>query len=150
MIRKIAGEFITEELQIVSGGVDVVDAPTADEFFRSYIRKNRPVLLRSMVTAWPAMNRWSFDFFRRLGADHIVHLEEGNVMQEETHFRRESFADYMRQLMDEPDHNGRTPYLSLFNVFEAFPELHDDVDFTLLNQRKSIRAASRGSGRLEP
>lgn len=119
--------------------LDAVDTISASAFRQQYIKRNKPVVMHRMMDAWPATGKWTFEFFSQLSVQDDVHLEEGNVMQDETHFRKTGFRDYMRQLMDDDwDGNGtgRKGYLSLFNIFTAFPELRADVDFSILNRHK--------------
>ncbi|MEX2315984.1 MAG: cupin-like domain-containing protein [Pirellulales bacterium] len=123
----------------VSAPIDAVDTITAEEFRQNYIKRNRPLVMRRMMDAWPAKEKWTFEFFSQLSLDDSIHLEEGNVMQEHTHFRKASFRDYLQNLLNEPaaqNETGRRAYLSLFNIFSAFPQLAADVDFSVLNRYK--------------
>jgi lysine-specific demethylase 8 len=123
--------------------IDTVEKIEPREFLQKYIRGNKPLLMTGMMGSWPAMQKWSFEFFRDLGARQMVSLEEGNVMQEQTGLRKQSFSDFISQLMTEESDSGRKAYLSVFRIFDAFPELQDDVDFSLLNQFK-IKSSSSG------
>lgn len=123
--------------------IDSVDRIEPREFHQKYIRANKPLLMTEMMGAWPAMQKWSFEFFRDLGSRQLVALEEGNVMQEQTGFRKQSFGDFISQLMKEDGNSGRKAYLSVFRIFDAFPELQNDVDFSILNQFK-VKFSSSG------
>jgi lysine-specific demethylase 8 len=119
--------------------IDAVNTISAEDFRQNYIKRNRPLLMRRMMETWPAKEKWTFEFFSELSCDENVHLEEGNVMQQQTQFRKASFREYLANLMDEaPVENGygAKAYLSLFNIFAAFPQLQSDVDFSVLNRYK--------------
>lgn len=118
--------------------VQTVSKISADDFLRKHIRPKQPLKMTGMMSDWPAMKKWSFEFFRDLKSDSTVHLEEGNVMQKSTEFRKETFSDYIKKLIDEPEdaESGSSAYLSVFKVFNEFPELREDVDFSILNQHK--------------
>jgi Cupin-like domain len=122
--------------------IDAVDKIEPRDFFQQYVRANKPLLMTEMMGSWPAIHKWSFEFFRDLGARQTVLLEEGNVMQERTGFRKQSFSDFISQLMTEESGTGRKAYLSVFRIFDAFPELQNDVDFSILNQFKVKHSAS--------
>ena len=122
--------------------VKVVDRLDPQEFLRNYIRTNTPVKMTGMMDDWPAMEKWSFEFFSQLGADARVLLEEGNVMQDETQFRNDSFSDFIEALMTEEADVGQA-YLSVFRIFDQFPELRSDVDFSILDQHK-IKSSTSG------
>lgn len=116
--------------------LDRVERLSLDEFRSRYFRRKRPVLITGMAQDWPALGKWSFAFFRDLADDRNVTIEMGNVLQGQTAFEKSSFRGYVEQLMaPQPSESaggqGRR-YLSLFNIFEQFPALRDDVDFSLL------------------
>ena len=117
--------------------IDSVDEISSTDFCDSYVRSNRPLLMKRMMDKWPAKDKWTFDFFRGLGSESAVHIEEGNVFQGETDFRKQRFCDYLEQIMaEDQDDSGKAAYLSVFKVFDAFPELQRDVDFSLIDQYK--------------
>src|SRR5690606_19348439 len=41
-----------------------VPAPSPDEFRRTYVKANRPVVLTGMIDDWPAFRTWSSDHLR--------------------------------------------------------------------------------------
>jgi hypothetical protein len=119
--------------------VDHVPRLESAEFAKRYFRPRRPVVITGMATQWPACSRWSFDFFAQLDPERAVILEKGNVLQGETAFESARMADYLAGLKedgnDEPGAKGDVAaklYLSMFRVFEQFPQLRTDVDFSLL------------------
>ncbi|MEM9643398.1 MAG: cupin-like domain-containing protein [Planctomycetota bacterium] len=122
--------------------IDEVARIDAADFRRNYIRTNRPLKMTEMAKDWPAMTKWSFEMFRDLGSKETVHLEEGNVMQGETSFRKETFADYVSKLIED-DRSVNRGYLSVFRIFDAFPHLRDDVEFNILDQFK-LKSSTSG------
>jgi len=127
--------------------VDTVETIENVEFHQRCIRGNQPLLMTAMMDSWPAMQTWSFDYFRKLADRRTVRLEVGNVMQEKTGFRKQRLDDFIGQLMD--DHGSsrgplaeRQAYLSVFRIFDHFPELRGDVDFSLINQFKCKSSTS--------
>lgn len=116
--------------------VDTVAHIDGDSFLKNYIQPKQPLVITGMMDSWPAMNKWSFEFFRDLNSESTVHIEEGNIMQGETGFRKQTFRDYIQQLIEQDSESAAGAYLSVFKVFDEFPQLRDDVDFSLLNQHK--------------
>ena len=115
--------------------VAVVEGVEPQEFYRDYVKKNVPVILKGMMDQWPATSKWTFQFFRDLGSRSTVHIEEGNVFQGKTEFRKQQFCEFLDQLLkDEETDSGA--YLSVFRIFDEFPELRSDVDFSLIDQHK--------------
>ena len=116
-------------------GIDRVARLDRKTFAARYFRARKPVIITDMATHWPAVQKWSFDFFAGLDPDRQVTLETGNVLQDETNFETAGIADYLSKLEQE---GGATPkgdkkrYLSMFRIFEQFPHLKADVDFSLI------------------
>ena len=113
-------------------------AITVGEFRKQYFRKKKPVLLRGMASSWPALQKWDFDFLSKRPGPKVA-LELGNVIQGKTDFVTADYNAYMDQLRSpadaasaqKPTSGKEKPYLSLFDIFSAFPELERDVDFSL-------------------
>ncbi len=122
---------------------DVVESIQPREFLQRYIKLNRPVKITGMMDAWPAMKKWDMEFFLNLESPKAVHLEEGNVMQENTSFRKSGFREFVRGIIE----GEQSGYLSVFRIFDYFPQLRDDVEFDLLNQ---FKVKSSVSGWLGP
>ena len=126
--------------------VERVSRLEAAEFRTHWFGPRRPVLITDMATYWPACRRWSFDFFAALDPGRAVTLETGNVLQGETALESASLGEYLTELSDAPAseslRSNERPlpapgeaakrYLSMFRVFEQFPQLRSDVDFSLL------------------
>jgi lysine-specific demethylase 8 len=119
-----------------------VERLSDDEFVRNYLRKHQPVVYSGGANQWPATKKWSFDFFRKQDSDFTVTLEEGNVMQEATTFRNISFRSYLDEIESPNRENGRVAYLSVFNIFQHFPDLADDVDFGMMSKKMLINHAA--------
>ncbi len=127
-----------DDVEVESHEIDVVDVLTAAEFRSNYINRKKPVKITGMMQSWPAMHKWSFEFFSQLNAESAVHLEEGNVMQSETQFRKSNFQEFVNGLIA-GDAQG---YLSVFRIFDFFPQLREDVDFSILDQFKTKSSTS--------
>lgn len=118
-------------------GIDVVDTIAPDAFKRKYIDTNTPIVMRKVTANWPAMKKWSFEFFAGLSLPKRVFLEKDNVMQGTPQYEELDYGDYIRRMMDDSaDHTGQAGYLSVFKIFRAFPDLKDDVDFSIFSQHK--------------
>jgi lysine-specific demethylase 8 len=118
--------------------IDFVDSIAPAEFKRNYIDKNRPLLMRKATADWPAIRKWSFEYFASLKLPKRLYLEKGNVMQGTPEYDELDYNEYIRRLMDD-DHgkaSDQQGYLSVFKIFRAFPQLKEDVDFSLFSQFK--------------
>ena len=127
-----------------TAAIDVVEKITAEDFLHGYIKQNRPLVMTRMMDMWPAKDKWTFEFFSQLSLEGEVHLEDGNIMQEDTRYHKASFREFLARLLDAPDTDAgtRQPYLSVFKIFSAFPQLEGDVDFSILNRYKMKHTVS--------
>ncbi|MFO0790089.1 MAG: cupin-like domain-containing protein [Pirellulales bacterium] len=131
----IAAEVMPETQQMAE--VDAIDTITPQAFKREYIDTNTPLLMRKVTANWPAMKKWSFEFFANLQLPKRVFLEMNNVLQQQGEYEVMEYGDYIRRIATAADEPGKRPgYLSVFKIFRAFPQLKEDVDFSILNQHK--------------
>lgn len=117
--------------------IETVAGPLGAADFAPLLAAGRPVLIANGAAAWPASQRWSFEMLAARGATTQVVLEYGNVMQRETRFERTTLAGYVERLLQPRDPNCEHAYLSVFELFEAMPELRHDVDFEPLRAHRA-------------
>ena len=127
---------------VAGAEVDVVDTITPQAFKREYIDTKTPLLMRKVTADWPAMKKWSFDFFANLSLPKRVFLEMNNVLQGNGQYEVMEYGDYIRRMADD-DAVPPKGYLSVFRVFNAFPQLMSDVDFSILSQFK-VKNTAKG------
>lgn len=112
------------------------------EFKAKYIDGNKPVVLTGMSKSWPAMSKWTLEYFAELKSTEVLRTEVGNTMQGQTELARMEFRDYVRGLIEDEsahEYSGyaeEKPYLAYWNIFDTFPDLEGDVDFSLIGQFK--------------
>jgi lysine-specific demethylase 8 len=117
--------------------IDTVDTISPAEFKRKYIDTNTPLVMRKVTANWPAMKKWSFDYFASLSLPKRIYLEKTNVMQGEPEYEELEYGEYIRRMAQPADVQGQRPgYLSVFKIFRAFPHLKDDVEFSIFSQHK--------------
>jgi ribosomal protein L16 Arg81 hydroxylase len=117
--------------------IDAVDRIAPDAFKREYMDTNTPLLMRQESANWPAMKKWSFDYFANLSLPKRVYLEMNNVLQGTGQYEVMEYGDYVRRIANEDASEAHRPgYLSVFKIFRSFPQLKDDVDFSILSRHK--------------
>jgi hypothetical protein len=109
--------------------VPVISPPSVDVFRHRYVRQKRPVVIRGLMDDWPAMKRWSVDYFRERFGERSVPVARATGPlgffdpKRGVDYRPMRVADYLDGLQaDDPT----TRYM-LFPVHQALPELLDDV-----------------------
>ncbi len=112
--------------------VTEIDAPT---FKKEYLKRQKPVNMKGLANAWPARTKWNIDYFLKLEKNKQVRLDIGNIFQGESDATKQTFQQFIQNLKESESAASKTDkYLALFNIFEEFPELREDTDFSILNQ----------------
>lgn len=111
--------------------IERIDPPTPAEFEERYLRPARPVIIRGAIEHWPAMKKWSPDYFKaRFGERRVpaVRSKNGRLYDAKDGLFYEDVrvADYVDRLA-----RGEVPVPAdlymLFRVHEVMPELFDDI-----------------------
>ncbi len=102
--------------------------PSAAAFDSDFVQASRPVILRGAIDDWPAMSKWSLDYFKEAFGERelpVVREREGAHYDAQSglHYERIRFADYCDLLADEQPHD---LYITV-RVDEQLPELFDDI-----------------------
>lgn len=108
--------------------IERIAPPSVEEFEARYVKRSRPVILRGAINDWPAMTRWSGDYFRtRFGDREVPAVRESNGTLYDpkagVNYEKIRVAEYLDLLA-----SGRSIDLYvLFRVHEVMPELFDDI-----------------------
>lgn len=91
------------------------------EFLNEYVIPGKPVILTEAANSWPAMKKWTPDFFK----SKYGHIER------EVRGKKYKIGDYIELMFNSSDENP-SPYPYNFNVEYFFPELLDDIQPKLI------------------
>lgn len=88
-----------------------------EAFLHEYVRKNRPVVIADSVSNWPAMSRWTPDYFRDKYGEETVQVSYSERMQ------MRDFVDAVEaSTVDAPG-----PYLYRLFIHDHLPQLLADL-----------------------
>jgi Cupin-like domain len=117
-----------------SYGIDRRHHLSRDEFLRDYYSTNRPVIITGMMNDWPAMEKWSLDYFSAHFGDREVEVQMGRTASENYEIdhkdfvRRARFGDFLESTRTAGETNDF--YLTAQNCLvnrDLLPELWDDI-----------------------
>ena len=102
--------------------------PSTAAFESDFVRASRPVILHGAITDWPAMTKWSLEFFTQEFGDRevpVIREKDGSHYDARSglHYERIRFGDYC-DLIGEG--KPRDLYITV-RVHEVFPELFADI-----------------------
>lgn len=105
------------------------------EFQEEFYKPQKPVVVESLSTSWPAYEKWNFDYIRQKAGDKIVPLYDDRPVSHEDGFNQ----PHARMRMDEYIdllHREPTRYrIFLWNLLKEVPSLQDDFDYPDLGVR---------------
>lgn len=111
--------------------IERVHRPSAAEFRRRYFHRNQPVIISGWLDAWPAMTRWTPEFFRdQLGCVEVdvevLHPGEGTAAYAAGREQvRMSFAELCARMASTG--SGPLHYLGRCRILDVAPELAGDL-----------------------
>jgi hypothetical protein len=103
---QLAVEAKLRRMRADSRTIDRRHRLSRDEFFYHYYTMSRPVVITGMIDDWPAMRRWSLDYFARQFGDIEIEIQQGREANPDyeierlKHVRRITMAHYVRLLVE--------------------------------------------------
>ena len=107
---------------------------SATDFLRDYYTANRPVLITGMLDDWPAMAKWSLDYFeanfggRQVQVQHRRNSDARYEINKTAHQMTMPFGEFVRQVRAAGREND--VYMTAYNEGpnrQALAELWDDI-----------------------
>lgn len=115
--------------------LDSIDSGNVMLFQENYLMNEKPVILKGMGKNWPAIRRWSADFFKHTYGHIKVPVCYYKTKQQEPYKNqaRITLSEYIQiaERNDYFDSEAELPYLGGWIYHKDFPELLDDIDMTL-------------------
>jgi Cupin-like domain len=108
--------------------VERISMPAYPELRARYLDRNVPVIVTDMASDWPALTRWSPEFFKRnfggrevAVTDKSYQVHGANYL---TPFSKMSFSEYLEAIQS----GNNDLRLFLFELFKFAPELRADIE----------------------
>lgn len=116
--------------------VERVEGLTPARFHRDYVARRQPVILGKLAAAWPAMARWTPEYFQRGFSGLRVSVEvwgRDDGVNDPLHFMQHlsyaqtTLGSYIARLRASAGPS-REYYLAQFPMLRALPQLRDDIE----------------------
>ena len=111
-----------------------VENLAASEFRRSYLEPNRPVIIKDLASPWPALKKWTPQYFATEYGSLPVKVYDSSFARAGTSYmsslRKMPFKDYLELMMT----SSMDLRLFAFNIFWQAPELKQDILWPDLTQ----------------
>ncbi|MBL7471963.1 cupin-like domain-containing protein [Robertkochia sediminum] len=98
-----------------------------EEFLRSYVRPQLPVVVKGFAKHWPAYEKWDLDYIKSIAGERVVPLYDDRPVSHEDGFNEAhaemKMAAYIDLLKSKP-----TNYrIFLYNLMKEVPGLQKDI-----------------------
>lgn len=104
--------------------IEVVDEISPEDFQKNYLKKRKPVVIRSMARKWPAYQRWTLDLLEGEIGDRVVRIKN----LEKTASRLPKFLRTFAELSKQLKKNEGTDIFEI-NLLKYAPALRKDYVF---------------------
>ena len=126
---KLKGQMLTSLQQGEKGKLIPLpsyrDLPQED-FFKHFVKTNRPVVFKGLASDWECCKKWNFDFFKEnYGDDEVMllhHRAYDSSVTEES-IERTTLKAFIDKI-----NGGATEYARFFPLLQKHPELRDDIN----------------------
>ena len=116
-------------------------------FKKKYFNSKRPVLIKGFANEWEAKKKWDLDYFLNLKEDREILLLSENFIQDDNRYTKASFKKYIQMLKDSETGKEKVKeYLTTLNIFEYYPHLKSEVDFSLFENETKINEVTAWIG----
>ena len=107
--------------------IERVQGLSSNDFFSHFVREEKPVVLRDFASDWPALKKWSPDYFIEKYGDNEVKVYNGSFSKPGKSYMGRAtsmrFGDYLNSILN----SGKDLRMFLYNIVSKAPELKNDV-----------------------
>lgn len=106
--------------------IDIVESITKEEFREKYLLPRKPVVIKNMSKAWPAYEKWTMDYMKKMVGDVEVPLYDSSKADPSAPINSSAakmkFTDYIDLIKEKPT----DLRIFLFDPIKQAPKLLDD------------------------
>lgn len=109
--------------------VDRRSGLTRKEFRDEYLRPNKPVVFTDMTKDWPALHKWTAEFFKEQYGDINVPVYSSNYSKPGKGYMTSDREMKFKEFLETTESGSTDLRLFLFDIFDPAPELRQDFQF---------------------
>ncbi len=128
---------IVDDIIMGSSPVEEVRAIDKSDFKDNHLDGQKPLVIRGFASNWEALKKWNLEYFASLESSSAVNVLNGEYIQGTQKFKSGDFQAFINDLRKEENRDEKT-YLAAMNIFNYFPELKKDTDFSLYSSFTSF------------
>jgi hypothetical protein len=102
---------------------------TKKEFVNEYLRPNKPVVFTDMTKDWPALNKWTAEFFKSQYGHLKVPVFSSNYSKPGPGYMSSDKEMFFKDFIEVTEKGNTDLRLFLYDIFDPAPELREDFKF---------------------
>lgn len=112
------------KLQLVE--IERVTSISKEDFFKNYVKKQKPVVVENLIKDWPAYEKWNLNYIKEIAGEKEVPLYDDRPVSYKDSFNeahaKMKMKEYIDLLLSKP-----TNYrIFLYNLLKEVPSLRED------------------------
>ena len=116
-----------QRLQLVS--VDALSVIDKAKFQTDYFQPLRPLVIRGLAAGWPAVAKWTPDFFKQVHGRKQVKVYDASFVAAGRHYMSDIRTLALGEYIDLITTTEQDLRMFLYNISYEIPELLEDIDF---------------------
>lgn len=106
--------------------IERVKTITKEDFYKNYVKKQRPLVIEQLTADWPAYDKWKLEYIKEIAGNEVVPLYDDRPVSHKDGFNEAhatmKMSDYVDLLMTKP-----TNYrIFAYNFMSKIPSLQND------------------------
>lgn len=112
--------------------IDKISFIEPETFNKTYFTPLKPVVITDMAKSWPAIKKWTPDFFRAQHGDKQVKVYDGNFIIPGKSYMSQAKTISLKEYIDIVTTTSQDLRMFLYNIKTEIPSLVDDITFPSL------------------
>ncbi len=112
--------------------IDIIDSITPQDFEQNYFSINKPLVIKQISKNWPALKKWSPDYFKEKYGNNIVKVYDNSFLEPGENYMASAKKMLFSEYLDEVFIKGKNLRMFLYNIVSHAPELKKDVSMPQL------------------
>lgn len=109
--------------------VDRISSISRKDFTNDYFTPLRPLIIEDLAKSWPALKKWTPDFFRDQHGDQLVKVYDEGFVEAGDHYMSQAKSIPLREFIDAVITTSQDLRMFLYNIKSEIPALVSDVVF---------------------
>lgn len=120
---------VSQQRKVQLSPVTRVATISPDDFLARFKRPGKPVVIEKLTEAWPAREKWTFDYLKRVAGDTRVPLYDGQPARGREYQYAATVRMTLSAYLDRLGAGENDLRIFSLNIFSALPQLARDFSF---------------------